>query len=121
MTRYNLEDSQTDRINFDDVQRQYAEAMINSLGLELALQQDPNQYAEIGWEAFEIDMEQGSVEVDDVAEAKARFMKVFAQTVREWQAENRSTLNYLNEELRQLADETTYDDWPETEQERNRW
>ena len=77
----------TDRINFDEVQRQYAIAMLQALNEKEALEQDPNAYAQIGWESFEIDMEVGSVEVDDVEEAKARFLSVFTETVRDWQRE----------------------------------
>lgn len=82
---YDLSGSMVDRMNFDEVQRQYAIAMLQALGEKEALEQDAAAYAEIGWEAFEIDLEAGSVEVDDLTEAKARFMSVFAETVRSWQ------------------------------------
>lgn len=87
--KYNLSSSITDRTNFDEVQRQYAIAMIENVKEADALKYDPEEYAEIGWEAFEIDMEIGSVEVDDVEEAKARFLSVFAEAVRDWQRERK--------------------------------
>lgn len=86
-TKYDLTGSQTDRINFDETQRQYAIGMIQAVTEKEALEYDPDGYAQIGWESFEIDMEVGSVEVDDIEEAKARFLSVFAETVRDWQHE----------------------------------
>lgn len=57
MRRYKLESSLSDRSNFDEAQRQYAVAMMKTLSEAEALVQDPVGYAEIGWEAFEIDLE----------------------------------------------------------------
>lgn len=87
MAIYNLESSQTDRINFDQIQERYAEAMLNALPLDLAMDQDPAEYANVGWENFEIDLEFGTVQVDNIEEAKARFMDAFIRAVREWQKE----------------------------------
>lgn len=92
-----------DRIEFDEVQEQYACRMMDSISPGLAMVQIPNEYAKIGWEFFEIDLERGTVEVDDLKEAKTRFMDVFARTVKEWQTERKSHnlsefTNELNEE-----------------------
>lgn len=85
--KYNLEGSMSDRMNFDEVQRQYGVAMLEALSEEEALGQDPEEYAGIGWEAFMIDLEVGAVEVDDLDEAKARFFAAFQEVVVEWQRE----------------------------------
>lgn len=90
--KFNLESSMTDRANFDEQQRLYAIGMIEALSEKEALEQVPAEYAEIGWEAFEIDLEVGSVEVDDIDEAKARFMSVFTETVKTWQAERKQDI-----------------------------
>ena len=87
--KFNLSSSMADRANFDEVQRVYAIAMLQALSEKEALEQDPDAYAEIEWEAFEINLEVGSVEVDDLDEAKARFFSVFTETVRDWQRERR--------------------------------
>lgn len=87
MRKYNLEGSMSDRMNFDDVQRQYAFAMLQALHEEEALVQDPMEFAGIGWEAFLIDMEVGAVEVEDLEEAQARFFCAFQAAVIEWQRE----------------------------------
>lgn len=81
-TKYDLTGSQTDRINFDEAQRQYVIALMDTFPDALT-----EAVAELGWGNFEIDMEVGSVEVDDVEEAKARFMSVATETVRDWQQE----------------------------------
>jgi len=84
--KYNLESSMSDRINFDQMQEQYAHDLLASMSFNLAMQQDPAEFAEIGWEAFLIDIENGFVDVDDQAEAKARFYASFKQGVIDWQA-----------------------------------
>ena len=91
LTYYNLT-ALTDRIEFDEVQERYAKAMMNTISPSLAMVQIPSEYAKIGWEFFEIDLEEGAIMVDDLEEAKARFMDVFARTVREWQTERKSQL-----------------------------
>lgn len=88
MTTYNLESSMFDRVNFDQVQREYIIAMLENLPEKLALTENPEEFAELGWEAFEIDLENEAVIVDDLEEAKARFFKVAIETVKDWQNEN---------------------------------
>lgn len=72
-------------VDFDETMRRYAEKILQALGEPEALEVDPEEYAEVGWESFEIDIEVGSVEVDDLDEAKARFMSVFSASVTDWQ------------------------------------
>lgn len=85
MTSYNLTESMTDRVNFDNAQEQYAQDLLDSMSTDLGLSQDPDDFVEIGWEAFQIDLENGAVEVDDLDEAKARFFSSFRQGVIDWQ------------------------------------
>lgn len=82
---YNLESSQSDRINFDEATRRNAEGCLQSLTLAEALTVNPAEYAQDMW-----DMEEDRVSesVDDVEEAKARYLSVFKDTVLEWQVAN---------------------------------
>ncbi len=101
---FNLDSSQSDRAKFDEIQEQYAEAMISALDVGLALEQTPSEYAEIGWESFEIDLEVGAVQVDNLEEAKARFLTVFSATVSEWQDEKVDAIKAELSELLELRD-----------------
>lgn len=122
---YNLTTSQTDRIKFDEVQKRYAKAVLNTLSQDVAMAQVPKEYAEVGWEAFEIDLEQRAVVVDDLKEAKVRFMKVFVRTVKEWQENKKRhivisafegrpvvsmTVNQYGEQFQVLAEINAYAD-----------
>lgn len=99
--KYNLLSSMADRIKFDEMQRQYAAAMLNALTTEEALAQHPDLYAEIGWESFLTEVEVCAVEVDDLAEAKARFLAAFAQATLDWQREKLEQV--VGDELYQSA------------------
>lgn len=59
------------------------------------------QETQAGWLERQLDQEPGVISYKEVGERPGE--------------------EELDEELRQLQDETIFDDWPETEQERNRW
>ena len=86
--QYDLEGSMSDRIEFDQMIEEYAHQMLDALSLDLALQQDPDQYVRVGWESFELDLEMKNVEVDDLGEAKARFYSSFKQGVEDWKGDH---------------------------------
>lgn len=80
---YNLSTSMSDRINFDEMVERAAAAMLQTLDTETAMIQDPQQYAEMTWdEWFDV-----ADQVDDVKEARARYISAFAEAVRSWQAD----------------------------------
>jgi len=90
---YYLESNQADRANFDEMAARAAEAMLQALTDEEALEQDPQQYAEFSWQEW-FDVEEY---VDDVEEAEARWVPAFAEAVRAWQHQKR--LDDLDDEL----------------------
>lgn len=111
MTTYNLESSMTDQENFNDMISRDAAGMLETLPFNKRWEDDawlidPDQYAEIAFEIFQIiaiaadEYEEGGVHyiiVDDMEEAKALFMSVFPQAVRDWQKEN--MVDHLQEEM----------------------
>jgi hypothetical protein len=83
---YHLKTSQSDRANFDEMAGRAAVAMLQAITVEEALEQDSQQYAEFSWdEWFDV-----ADHVDDLAEAKARYISSFAQSAKAWHAKNAS-------------------------------
>ena len=76
---YNLESSMSDRVAFDETVERYAGAMLNALTIDEAMLIEADTYAELAWDDGD------GWDVDDMAEAKARFFSVFPTAVREWQ------------------------------------
>lgn len=110
-TTFNLESSVADRFKFDEMVLRDAEGMLETLPFSTSQEDDawlvdPDQYAEIAFDNFQIvavskdDYEEGygySIIVDDMAAAKAHYMDVFPQAVRDWQKEE--MIGYLEEEM----------------------
>jgi hypothetical protein len=69
--KYNLNSSQSDRINFDEMVERLAEAALNTIANEID-NIDINEYLNDTWE-----IESEFMDVDDLEEAKARFFSVF--------------------------------------------
>lgn len=90
---YHLSSSQSERIRFDEMCDRGAVATLQAITVEEALAQDPQQYAELSWDNWH-DVEN---EVDDLVEAKSRYLEAFAQAVKTWQEEKRVEL--LQDEL----------------------
>lgn len=78
---YNLASSMTDRIKFDEMAERAAEATLLTLDEKTALDQDAQEYAEFSWDEW-LDVEN---QVDDIEEAKARYIAAFAGAVDAWQ------------------------------------
>ena len=77
---WNLRSSQTDRIAYDEMAHESGKAsaiVLNDNDLENS---DARQVA---WEVFEADLDAGSVDVDDVDEARARWISAFASGYQE--------------------------------------
>jgi len=72
---YNLESSQADRINFDEMVERYARAMVGTLSDSEARGVDMDEYIALAWDNFDADV------VDDIAEARARFFPTFRDEV----------------------------------------
>jgi len=100
MKKYHLESSMSDRINFDEMAARAAIAMLQALDTETALEQDAQQYAEFSWDEW-FDVED---HVDDIEEAKARYIPAFSQAIKAWQRQKH--LDNLDDELHEI--ETGY-------------
>ena len=77
---WNLRSSQTDRIAYDEMAHESGKAsaiVLNDNDLENS---DARQVA---LEVFEADLDAGSVDVDDVDEARARWISAFASGYQE--------------------------------------
>ncbi len=107
-TNYNLTSSMSDRYDFDEMISQAAEGMLQTLPFnegreDDAWQQEPELYAQAAFENFESvaatieSGEEAVILVDDMDEAKARYMEVFPQAVRNWQKE--MMVDYLAEKM----------------------
>lgn len=108
MRIFRLESSMSDRYDFDNMIRTGAAAMLLTLPFneqreDDAWIQDPAQLAEVAFDNFEIvtvtieSGEEASVIVDDMAEAKARYVSVFPQAVRGWQKE--TMVDHLQDQI----------------------
>jgi hypothetical protein len=90
---YHLKTSQSDRANFDDMAERAATAMLQAITVKEALDQDPQTYAEFSWDNwFDV-----ADHVDDLDEAKGRYISNFSQAVTDWQREKR--IDQLDDEL----------------------
>jgi hypothetical protein len=79
---YNLRSSQSDRIAYDEMAHESGKAsaiVLNDVDLENS---DAKQ---IAWEVFEADLSADQVDVDDVEEARARWISAFRAGFREEQ------------------------------------
>ncbi len=109
-TNYNLTSSMSDRQNFDEMIRRDAEEMLSASPFndpfsyeDDAWLVDPEHTAQAAFETFESvaatieSGEEAVILVDDMAEAKARYMQLFPPTVRDWQ--KNYMVDYLTEEM----------------------
>ena len=77
--RYNLETSQSDRISFDEAIAIYADDCIAEADENWLASVSQLEVAETYWEAVGEDFD-----VDDIEEAKARFLAVFIDAINEY-------------------------------------
>lgn len=100
---YNLTGSMSDRQNFDEMIVRDAEGMLTTLPFGDAWLVDSEYTAQVAFETFESvaatieSGEEADILVDDMAEAKARYIEVFPKTVRDWQ--KNYMVDYLAEEM----------------------
>ena len=83
---YNLRSSQSDRIAYDEMARESGRASAIVLNDDDLENSDAGQVA---WEVFEADLNADQVDVDDVDEARARWISAFQAGYREEQADRR--------------------------------
>lgn len=73
---YNLKSEMIDRIEYDRMARESGRAsaqVLNDADLKVV------DAAQVAWEVFEADLSVGAVDVDDVEEARARWIEAFAR------------------------------------------
>lgn len=110
MDTFNLENS-SDRGKFEDMIKLDAEEMLKTLpfneGCESdAWQQDPEKYAQVAFENFQIvsatveSGEEATLIIDDMAKAQGLYAEIFPQAVRDWQKEMK--VDHLEEEMSTL-------------------
>ena len=83
---WNLRTSQSDRIRYDQ--------MAHSAGIDSArvlndVDLENSDARQVAWEVFEADLSADQVDVDDVDEARARWISAFVSGFREEQAYRR--------------------------------
>lgn len=83
---WNLRSSQSDRIAYDEMAHESGKASAIVLNDEDLERSDARQVA---WEVFEADLSADQVDVDDVEEARARWISAFASGYKEEQADRR--------------------------------
>lgn len=83
---WNLRSSPSDRIAYDEMAHESGKASAIVLNDDDLEKSDARQVA---WEVFEADLAAGSVDVDDVEEARARWIGAFAAGYKEEQADRR--------------------------------
>lgn len=83
---YNLRSSQSDRIAYDEMAHESGRASAIVLNDEDLENSDAGQVA---WEVFEADLSADQANVDDVEEARARWISAFQAGYREERADRR--------------------------------
>ena len=83
---WNLRSSQSDRIEYDEMAHESGRDSAIVLNDEDLENSDARQVA---WEVFEADLSAGQLDVDDVEEARARWVSAFVAGYREEQADRR--------------------------------
>jgi hypothetical protein len=73
---YRLIDSMIDRINFDEAMRQEAYEAIATMDGDYLKSETPERIAGVYWQQFQ------ETDVDDIEEAKARFLDVWQHEIR---------------------------------------